>query len=156
MRAEVALFREVNVDLKIQENKLGLEYDQLIGSQTVIWDGKEVPLSFLGPVYEETDRSRREQAWRLSMNRKLHDRGTLNSLWVQFFDIRAKIAHNAGMKSYRDYMWQELLRFDYNPVDCARFHDSIEEHVVQPKPTPIIMPIRLLFATLRQGVMPPN
>src|SRR5512145_2130749 len=41
MRAEAALFREANVPLFTQEQKLSNEYDQLAGAQTVEWDGEE-------------------------------------------------------------------------------------------------------------------
>ena len=40
------------------------------------------------------------------------------------------MAANAGRPDYRAYRWQELLRFDYTPEDCRRFHEAIEEVVV--------------------------
>ena len=43
---------------------------------------------------------------------------------------RRQIAANAGRANYRDYRWQQLLRFDYSPQDCYRFHRAIEEVVV--------------------------
>ncbi len=54
----------------------------------------------------------------------------INELWVKLLDLRCKIAANAGKPDYRAYRWQQLLRFDYTPEDCRRFHQAIEQVVV--------------------------
>ena len=130
MRAEAALFRETNLPLLTEEKKLGVEYDQTIAAQTVQWEGSERTLSQLGPVYQDPDRTRRERAWRLAMERRLADRPQLNSLWQKFLQVRTQLAANAGLATYRDYAWQDRLRFDYTPQDCSSFHDAIERVVV--------------------------
>jgi oligoendopeptidase F len=130
MRAEAALFREANLPLLVEEHKLSNRYDQIVGAQTVEWDGKEVTISQLRPVLLETDRSRREKAWRLSLQRQLANRQPLNELWQTFLTLRRKLAANAGLQSFRDFRWQQLLRFDYTPADCLRFHQAIEIAVV--------------------------
>jgi oligoendopeptidase F len=130
MRAEAALFRQANLPLLAEEHKMGGEYDKIIGAQTVEWEGKETTLAQLRPVYFETDRARRERAWRLTAERQLADRGKINALWEQFVTRRQKIAANAGMTDYRSYRWQQLLRFDYSPQDCRSFQDAIEKVVV--------------------------
>ena len=130
MRAEAALFRETNLPLLTEEKKLGVEYDQTIAAQTVQWEGSERTLSQLGPVYQDPDRTRRERAWRLAMERRLADRPQLNSLWQKFLQLRTQLAANAGLATYRDYAWQDRLRFDYTPQDCSSFHDAIERVAV--------------------------
>ncbi len=45
-------------------------------------------------------------------------------------DVRARIAKNAGKPSYREYAWQQKLRFDYTPEDCKSFAQAIEQVVV--------------------------
>ena len=39
MRVEANLFRDENVPLATEESKLGLEFDKILGSQTVEWRG---------------------------------------------------------------------------------------------------------------------
>lgn len=130
MRAEAELFCEANVPLLASEMKLSQEYDQIVGAQTVQWAGEEIPVARLNPVLEETNRERREEAWRLMVGRKIEDRERLNGLWRKFYDLRLEIAGNAGFASYREYKWKELLRFDYTPEDCKQFHAAIERTVV--------------------------
>ena len=124
--AEADLFREANLPLIMEESKLTAEYDKIIGAQTVTWDGRTMPVAQLRPVFEESDRPRRERAWRLAQGRQLEDRAPLNTLWTQLLDLRGRIAANAGCADYRAYAWRARQRFDYTPEDCASFHAAIE------------------------------
>lgn len=129
-RAEAALFRQANLPLQADEIKLGMEYDQIVGGQTVEWEGQELTVSQLQPIYQDANRQRRERAWRLAAERQLADRQKLNAIWQQMFTIRRQIAANAGLPDYRAYRWQQNLRFDYTPEDCETFHRAIESVVV--------------------------
>lgn len=129
-QAHADIYRAENQNLLSEEKKLVIEYYKIIGAQSVSWDGEQVTLPQLQPVYEEADRERRESAWRLSANRQLEDRQALNELYRQFIELRQRIAENADLPNYREYRWQELLRFDYLPADCYQFHRAIESAVV--------------------------
>jgi len=130
IRADVAIFREENLPLMTEAQKLGTEYDKIIGAQTVEWDGEEKTLSQMRPIFQETDREKRETAWNLIHERQSQDRAALNDLWVKLLDLRVQIAKNAGFDDFRAYMWQSLHRFDYTPEDALRFFDAIEQTVV--------------------------
>ncbi len=130
LQAQSDIFREENQALLSEEKKLVVEYDKIIGAQMVDWDGEQIPLLQLQPVYEDVDRERREKAWRLSATRQLEDRRALNELYRQFLVLRQSIAANAGLDNYRAYRWQELRRFDYSPEDCYQFHQAIESIAV--------------------------
>ena len=130
MRAKASIYRQVNLPLLSEELKLSADYDQIIGNQTVNWLGKEITLSRLQMVSYEQSRALREQAWRVTAERQLQDRQAINDLWMKLMDVRGQLAANAGLPNYRAYRWQQLLRFDYTPEDCKRFHQAIEKVVV--------------------------
>ncbi len=136
MRREAALYREQNLPLLAQELKLAAEYDRIVGAQTVVWEGKEVPLPQLQPVSLDPDRAVRERAWRLAADRQLQDRQAISELWGRFVELRGRLAANAGLftprglPDYRAYRWQQLLRSAYTPQDCRRFHEAIEKVAV--------------------------
>ncbi|MBA3870203.1 MAG: M3 family oligoendopeptidase [Anaerolineae bacterium] len=130
MRAEADLFRAENVPLATQEGKLNTDYDQIMGSQTVMWEGQEMTLLQLRMVYQNPDRAIREKAWRLEIERRMADTPALNALWQEMLAVRRKMASNAGFPDYRAYMWQARKRFDYTPEDCTTFHDAVAEVVV--------------------------
>ncbi len=130
MQAEADLFREANLPLMTEEQKLGLEYNKIIGGQTVPWEGEEVTLQKLRAKSQTPDRELRERAWRLAARRQLDDREAVNALWKRLMVVRRKLAVNAGLPDYRAYRWQQQLRFDYTPADCLQLHRAIEEVAV--------------------------
>ncbi len=130
MRTEAEIFCQENLPLFAEEKKLGLQFNKVIGAQTVEWEGKEVTPSQLQPVFQEPDRALRETAWRRVAERQLADREAINGLWQQMLDLRRRLAANAGFADYRAYRWKQRLRFDYTPEDCKTFHRAIEEAIV--------------------------
>ncbi|NLI95495.1 MAG: M3 family oligoendopeptidase [Synergistaceae bacterium] len=130
LRADAELYREENVPLLVEEQKLDSEYARIAGAQTVTWKGEEKTIQQMQALFQETDRTVREAAWRLVAERQLEDRQVIGELWVRFLDLRLEISRNAGFQNYRDYRWKALHRFDYTPQDCQRFRDAIESEVV--------------------------
>ena len=131
MRTEAAIFRQANLPLLAADRKLSNEFDKIVGAQTVMWDGQEVTLVRLQAALLDPDRARREQAWRLGLERRLTDRDATNALWRKFLDLRRRIAAQTDLDGdYRAYRWQQMLRFDYTPADCRTFHRAIEDVVL--------------------------
>jgi len=127
---EASIFRSENLPLLVEQQKLGMEYNKIIGSQTVQWEGKELTIPQLKVEYQNPDRTHRAHAFRKASERQLADRKALNDLWQRLLKLRRKIAENAGFSDYRSYRWQELLRFDYTPQNCKQFHKAILETFV--------------------------
>lgn len=130
MRAQSRLFRDANLPLLSDEQKLSNADDKIRGAQTVEWEGRELTLDQLQPLFQDADRAVRERAWRLAQSRQLADRGALDDLWGRMLDLRRRIAANADCADYREYRWRQLVRFDYTPADCEAFHAAIEQVVV--------------------------
>jgi len=130
MKSEVGLFSEKNLPLLTSDAKLSKEYDAIIGSQTVRWEGEEVTLTQLSPVMLKTDRKNREKAWKMAAKRRLEDRQSINEIWIKILKTRMSIAKNSGYGDYRAWRWEYLKRFDYTPEDCLTFHRSIEKVIV--------------------------
>jgi oligoendopeptidase F len=130
LRAEAEIFTEENLPLLAEEQKLVTEYNKLIGSLTVMWDGEERTLTQMFPLFYETDRSIRKRAWEVTQSRLIKERQNINELWERFMPVRLKIAENAEMPDYRAYAWKQKFRFDYSPEDCKSFHAAIERVVV--------------------------
>ncbi|HET6821471.1 MAG TPA: M3 family oligoendopeptidase [Anaerolineales bacterium] len=130
MRAEAEIFTEENLPLLAEEQKLVTEYNKLIGSLTVPWDGEELTFWQMWALLYETDRSVRQKAWELREASIFQERQAISELWGQFMNVRTKIAENTGLPDYRAYTWKQKFRFDYSPEDCKSFHATIEEVVV--------------------------
>ena len=126
----VDLFREENVPLETEESKLGQQYQEKMGGLTVEFQGEEKTLVQMGVYLQETDRSVREEAWKLVANRRLEVADECDAQFEQLKALRMKIAGNAGYSDYRDYKHIAKGRFDYQPEDCFKFHEAVETVVM--------------------------
>ena len=122
---EVELFRDENVPLQTQVTKLNNEYDKTMGAMVVSFRGRDYTLQQLARFIEEPDRATRQEAWELTVNRRLRDRETIEQTFEQILPLRHQMALNADLPDYRAYAWKEKKRFDYTPADCLRFADAI-------------------------------
>jgi len=127
MRAEAEIFTEENLPLLAEEEKLRTEYNKVIGSLSVVWEGEERTLTQMFPLLYEIDRSIRQRAWEAVQSQLLAKRQEINELWEKFLPLRLKIAENAELPDYRAYAWKQKFRFDYSPEDCKSFHAAIEQ-----------------------------
>ncbi|HVD02152.1 MAG TPA: M3 family oligoendopeptidase [Candidatus Dormibacteraeota bacterium] len=124
------IFREESVPLKADVEKLGAEYQKVVGAFTAEWEGEELPLPRLRPFMLDPDRTIRERAWRLHRQPYVAARDQLAHLFDEQYRLRQKLARNSGFDNFRDYMHVEKHRFDYTPEDCYAFHQAVEDKVV--------------------------
>jgi oligoendopeptidase F len=130
IRAEADLFREENLPLISEEEKIKQECQKIMAAQTVKWENEERTISQMSPLQLENDRAAREKAMRLVMERQHADFEALGELWTQIMNVRRQIASNAGKANFRDYQWQNKQRFDYTPENAKSFNCAVEEVVV--------------------------
>jgi oligoendopeptidase F len=124
------IFREENVPLKAEVERLNAEYQKITGAMTAEWKGEQIPLPRLRPYMLDPDRATREKAWRLHRKPYVDSRDELAALFTEQYQVRQQIAGNAGFENFRDFTHIEKHRFDYTPQDCYAFHAAIEEKVV--------------------------
>ena len=125
-----SLFREANIPRETQLAELEQQYQKTIGAMTVTFRGEERTLAQLAPFQEETDRSVREETWKLAANRRLEDREALDDLFDQMKQLRIEIAGEAGFANFVEYAFRNRERFDYGIADSVRFHEAVERVVV--------------------------
>ncbi|HOE96682.1 MAG TPA: M3 family oligoendopeptidase [Candidatus Sumerlaeota bacterium] len=130
LQNQVELYREENIPLQTEDQKLGNEYQKISGAMTVMWEGEEKTLQQMAVYTEDADRAVRERAWRLVAERRLADRDAINAVFAKLIDLRTRMARNAGFANFRDYQHRAYNRFDYTPEDCLTFHRAIEQEVV--------------------------
>jgi oligoendopeptidase F len=124
------IFREANVQLEKDDAELAQQHQAVTGAMTVQFQGEERTMQQMSKFLEETNRTLREEAWRLSRERMLKDAARLDEIYGRMVKVRAAIAENAGFDNFRDYAFRLLNRFDYTPEDCLRFHEAVERYFV--------------------------
>ncbi len=126
----VRIFRQENVPLQTEEDKLQQQYQKTCGAMTVHYDGREQTLQQMSRYLHEPDRAVRQQAWELVARRRLQDREALDELFDRLIGLRSRIAANADLPDFRAYQFLSYERFDYTPEDCLAFHDALERVAV--------------------------
>jgi oligoendopeptidase F len=122
----VELFRDENVPLQVEDDKLDQQYQKRCGAMTVTYDGKEQTLQQMARYLKQPDRDVRREAWQLTVARRLQDREPMDEIFDRMISLRHRIAANAGFENFRDYQFRNYERFDYSPADCFAFHEAVE------------------------------
>ncbi|MBW6514333.1 MAG: M3 family oligoendopeptidase [Candidatus Syntrophosphaera sp.] len=127
---DIELFREENVPLKVQESELANKYGGIVSKMTAEFEGREQTPAQLSVYLKDSDRQKREAAWRLRLGCFAGQEGELNDLYDELRGVRSQIAANAGFANFRDYKHAEMGRFSYSPDDLYKFHAAVEKVVV--------------------------
>ncbi len=127
IRADVELFRQENVPLIAEEEKLSQQYQTVCGAMMVHFQGQEYTMPQMGKFGFDTDREIREAAFRDTAKRRLQDGDKLDNIFENMLEIRQKLAENADCSDFREYMFRKYHRFDYSPNDCKAFHAAVEK-----------------------------
>jgi len=130
VKNDVELFRLETIPLQVEETKLEQQYQKTMAAMTVPFQKKEQTLQQMGRHLEETDRTLRQQAWKLIAARRLKDKLKIEDIFDAQLKLRSQIAANAGLPNYRDYAFRARGRFDYTPKECDAFHEAVSELVV--------------------------
>ena len=126
----VKMFRQENVQLNADDEKLSNEYTRTIAAMTVTYKGEEVTLSGMSKYLADPDRIVREEAFRLVSSRRLIAAEALDAVFDKMVALRDKVSRNAGFENYRDYMHVGKERFDYTPEDCLAFGENVKQYIV--------------------------
>jgi len=126
IKTDIEIFREENIQLQTKLSILGTKYNEIRGKQTVYFDGAEKTFAMMAIYQENTDREIREEAWRATTSRIIQDSEEISDIFEEMIELRHQIAINSGFRSFQEYIFAAMHRFDYTIQDCLEFHDSIE------------------------------
>lgn len=129
-RNQLELFREENIPLETELDKLSQQYQKLQGAMTVQFRGEERTMQQMGVFQIERDRATRQEAWEAATRKRLAITEQLEDIFDQMLKLRHQIALNAGFSDFRAYQFRRFDRFDYTPAECEAFHKAVEEFVV--------------------------
>lgn len=127
---QIEIYREQNIPILTQLEEDAQKFGAIAAGMSIEYKGKEYTLQQAAKFLKNTDRSIREEVYKLVSARRAQEIDALNSLFNGLIDLRSQVATNADFENYRDYKFKAMNRFDYTPEDCYKFHNSIKEHVV--------------------------
>ena len=120
---------EIIPDLQ-EENRLSTEYDKLIASAAIDFDGQVLTLAQIQPYYEKPDRSLRESAMTAAAQWYMSNAKRLDSLFDELVHVRTRIAKKLGFENFIQLGYYRMQRNCYDQNMVAKFRQGVLEHIV--------------------------
>ncbi|AJY75490.1 M3 family oligoendopeptidase [Paenibacillus beijingensis] len=120
---------EIIADLQ-QENKLKTEYNQLIASAKIPFQGEERTLSQLGPFEQSTDRETRRQAAEARYGFMAANEEKFDRIFDDLVKVRTEMARKLGYKDFTELGYARMTRTDYDADMVASFRKQVLDHIV--------------------------
>ena len=127
---QIKAFSPKVIELMQQENKLVSEYNKLVASAQIEFDGKTLTLAQLAPYSESTDRAVRKAARETSANFFASNVDKFDTIFDQLVKLRHKIATTLGYKNYVELGYINMNRIDYNAEMVAKFRNQVRDYIV--------------------------
>ncbi len=123
-------FSPAVIDKMQKENKLVSEYNKLVASAQIEFDGKTLTLAQLAPYTESTDRAVRKAAREASADFFAEHVEQFDELFDQLIKIRHEIATTLGYKNYVELGYIHMNRIDYNAEMVTTFREQVRQYIV--------------------------
>ncbi len=123
-------FDEKIIPLAQEENTLTSEYDQLIASAKIEFDGKELNLSLLRPYLVSPDREIRKQAYEKMTEFFLNNEEKLDEIYDKLVKNRTKQAKEMGYENFVELGYYRMGRNCYGQKDVENFRKQVKEYFV--------------------------
>lgn len=125
------------IELLQRENVLSTEYQKLLASAEIPFDGKTLNLSSIVPYLQHPERSTRRAASEAKWEFFRAHAGELDRLYDELVRVRTEIAQRLGYRTFTELGYLRMLRSDYAPSDVARYRQYVLRYIV-----PIVVHLR--------------
>ena len=128
--AQIKSFSAEIIPLMQKENKLTSEYQELIASAKIDFEGEERTLAQMTPFTESTDRDMRKKAKETYFNFFAENEEQLNRIYDDLVKIRTEMAQTLGYKNFVELGYYRMIRTDYDAAMVKKFRDQVKEFIV--------------------------
>lgn len=130
MELNLKSFDEKLIPLMQEENALTSEYDKLIASAKIDWEGETLNLSLMRPYQTNVDRGIREKAWKKVAAFFEENADKLDELYDKLVKNRDAQAKAMGYKNYLELGYYRMQRNCYGQADVESFRKQIKRDFV--------------------------
>jgi M3 family oligoendopeptidase len=123
-------FSKETIDLMQKENKLSSEYQQLVASAQIEFNGETYTLAQLGPFAESDDRDVRKAAMNARFDFFKAHEAEFDRIYDELVKVRHEMAVKMGYKNYVELGYVLMNRVDYNADMVKKYRDQIRDVVV--------------------------
>ena len=113
-----------------QENDLVQEYQKLIASAQIPFEGKTYTLSQLSPFKTDPDDARRLAAWRAEGAWYKEHQPALDEIYDRLVHLRDAMGKKLGYEGYTTLGYYRMLRNCYTKEDVEKFRAAVRRYLV--------------------------
>ena len=113
-----------------QENMLTQEYEKLLASAQIPFEGKVYTLSQLTPLKTDADDARRLAAWKAEGQWYKDNQDKLDSIYDQLTKLRDGMGRKLGYDGYTTLGYYRMGRNCYTKEDVEKFRAAVIKYVV--------------------------
>ncbi|MBD3948321.1 M3 family oligoendopeptidase [Tuanshanicoccus lijuaniae] len=118
------------IPLLQMENKLISEYDKLIASAEIEYNGKTYNLSGMAPFKQSTNRQERKAAFAKVSEFFEANQAEIDRIYDELVKTRHQIAIELGFKDFVEVGYLRMNRLDYDRNDVEVYRQEVLKHVV--------------------------
>ncbi len=127
---EVRSFSDEVIPLMQEENRLISEYDKLVSSAKIEYDGKVLNLSQMQPYMESKDRKTRKEAYEKWSGFFKENEARFDLIYDKLVKTRNQIAIKLGFRNFIELGYLRMGRSDYNSKDVEKFRNHVLNYLV--------------------------
>ncbi len=127
---QLQTFSEEIIPDLVKENKLVTEYDKLIASAKLYFQGDTRNLSEMTPFLESKDREVRKDAEKVLWSFFEENENELDRIYDELVKVRDSMAKSLGFSDYVEMGYKRLGRSDYDANMVANYRKQVYEDLV--------------------------
>lgn len=120
---------EIIEDLQ-EENRLATEYEKLLASAQIEFDGKILTIPQLLPYKQGADDEVRLAAWTAEGNFYKKNKAELDRLYDELTHLRDKMGRKLGYDGFTELGYYRMTRNSYTKEDVAKFREAVVKYLV--------------------------
>lgn len=126
----IKIFSPTIIDDLIKENTLSTQYQQLMASAQIMFEGRERNLSELIPFMRSPDRDMRIKANNARWGFLENNAEALDRIFDEMVRTRTAIAHKLGYENFVQLGYDRMMRTDYNAQMVDDYRQAVLQYVV--------------------------
>lgn len=134
------MFKNAELDLKSfspeiipemqQENDLAQEYEKLLASAAIEFEGKTYTISQLTPFKQDPDDERRLAAWKAEGKWYKDNGEKLDEIYDRLVHLRDTMGKKLGYEGYTTLGYYRMMRNCYTKEDIEKFRKAVVKYLV--------------------------
>ena len=118
------------IPLLQEENQLTTEYEKLLASAQIPFQGKTFTIAQIGPFKNDPDDAVRLAAWTAEGNWYKSQQDRLDGLYDRLVKLRHEMSQRLGLRDYVEMGYYRMKRNCYDRDDVDRFRQAVRDYIV--------------------------